>query len=116
MGAALRGLRTPAVLLAGALALAAASSAVLRTRAEVQEWDCPPAPASCARPVLVAGFPFPYVSDHHGISTVGSVSLVGALLGEDRFHARAFGADVGVYLVLLAAARAAAARRAGAAA
>lgn len=87
-----------------AIVLAFASSAVRRTRLEVQEWDCPPAPASCARPVLVLGFPVSYISDHHGISVVGDASLFGALLGEDRFHWRAFVADVAVYLVIAAAA------------
>lgn len=109
---ALPSLREPALLLAGALLLALASSAVERTRPEVQDWDCPPAPASCARPVVVVGFPFPYVSDFHGISPVGSADLVGALLGMDHFHAGAFWADVGVYLALLAAARTRALRRA----
>jgi hypothetical protein len=91
-------------LLALALALTAASSAVPGTRLEVQDWDCPPAPASCARPVRVAGFPLPYISDYHGISPVGSTSLTGALLGEDHFHPGAFAANVAVYLALAAAA------------
>jgi hypothetical protein len=102
-------LRT-AALLAVALLLTLASSAVEGTRLEVQDWDCPPAPASCARPVVVLGFPFPYVSDYHGISPVGSASLSGALLGEDHFHRGAFVADAGLYL--LAAGGAAAAARA----
>lgn len=92
------------VLLGVAIVLAFASSAVRRTRLEVQEWDCPPAPASCARPVLVLGFPVPYISDHHGISVVGDASLLGALLGEDRFHWSAFVADVAAYLVIAATA------------
>lgn len=100
-----RPLRTLALLLAGALLLTLASSAVQGTRPEVQDWDCPPAPASCARPVVVVGFPFPYISDFHGISVVGSADLVGALLGEDLFHAADFWADVAVYLALLAAVR-----------
>ncbi len=90
-------LRVLAALLVAALVLAAASSAVRGTRMEVQEWDCPPAPASCARPVPVLGFPFPYVSDNQGISVVGSASLPGALLGEDYFHPGAFAADVAAY-------------------
>jgi hypothetical protein len=90
-----------------------ASSAVRRMRLEVQEWDCPPAPASCARPVLVLGFPVPYISDHHGISVVGDASLLGALLGEDRFHASAFAADVVVYFGIAVAAVAATRARRG---
>ncbi|HEX2187987.1 MAG TPA: hypothetical protein VHG51_03765 [Longimicrobiaceae bacterium] len=108
---ALARVRTAAALLVGALALTAASSAVRRTRPEVQDWDCPPAPASCARPVVVLGFPLPYVSDYHGISVVGSASLVGAVLGEDLFHAGAFWADVAAYLALLAGGRALAGAR-----
>lgn len=96
--------RALAALLLLAVLLSLASSAVRRTRMEVQEWDCPPAPASCARPVLVLGFPFPYVSDNQGISVVGSASLFGALIGEDFFHPAAFAADVGVYLAAAAAA------------
>jgi hypothetical protein len=87
-----------------AMTLTLGSSAVQRPRLEVQDWDCPPAPASCARPVLVAGFPFPYLSDYHGISVVGRVSLVDALLGIDRFHARAFWLNVDLYLLAIAAA------------
>lgn len=98
----MRPLRALAALLALAVLLTAASSAVHGTRMEVQEWDCPPAPASCARPVLVLGFPFPYVSDNHGISAVGSASLLGALLGEDFFHAGAFAADVAAYFAAAA--------------
>jgi hypothetical protein len=79
---------------------ATASSAVTRMRLEVQDWDCPPAPASCARPVLVAGYPFPFISDYHGISVVGRVSVLGGLLGEDHFHWRAFAMNVGVFAVL----------------
>ena len=93
--------------LAVALLLTLASSAVQGTRLEVQDWDCPPEPQSCARPVVVLGFPFPYVSDFHGISPVGSASLSGALLGEDHFHPGAFAADAGLYLLAAAAAQAA---------
>ena len=100
----------------GALALTLLSSLVERRRLEVQDWDCPPAPASCARPVLVAGFPAPYLSDYHGISVVNRVSIVGGLLGEDHFHWHAFLLDAGVYALalaaLLVAARRVAARRA----
>ena len=92
--------RRAAILLGSALALTLLSSRVSGTRLEVQDWDCPPAPASCARPVLVLGFPLPYVSDYHGISVVGSASLSGALLGEDHFHAGAFLIDLLVYLAL----------------
>ncbi|MEW5929823.1 MAG: hypothetical protein AB1941_20400 [Gemmatimonadota bacterium] len=96
--------RTVATLLLSAVLLALASGAVRGTRMEVQEWDCPPAPASCARPVLVLGFPFPYVSDNHGVSVVGSASLLGALIGEDFFHPAAFAADVAVYFAVAAVA------------
>lgn len=92
-----RRLRLALALLAAGLLLTAASSAVQGTRMEVQEWDCPPAPASCARPVVVLGFPFPYVSDDQGISPVGRASLSGALVGEDLFHPGAFWANVAVY-------------------
>ena len=99
----MRGARRALALLAAAVALALASSAVPGTRLEVQDWDCPPAPASCARPVEVRGFPLPYISDYHGISVVGSADLVGALLGEDLFHADAFWLDVVAYGVLATA-------------
>ena len=106
-------LRRVAFLLASAVALTLLSSRVSRTRLEIQDWDCPPAPASCARPVLVLGFPLPYISDYHGISVVGSASLSGALLGEDHFHGGAFLIDLLVYLALsgLAAAALRAMRR-----
>jgi hypothetical protein len=87
----------------GALVMTLASSAVPGTRLEVQAWDCPPAPASCPRPVIVRGFPFPYVSDYHGISPVGSASLSGAILGEDRFRPGGFLANLALYGVVLAA-------------
>lgn len=32
---------------------------------------------------VAGGWPFPYLVDHPGISPVGSVSLLGGLLGED---------------------------------
>ena len=96
------GLRRVAILLASAVTLTLLSSRVSRTRLEVQDWDCPPAPASCARPVLVLGFPLPYISDYHGISVVGRASLSGALLGEDHFHLLGFLADIGLYFVLSA--------------
>ncbi|HEX7241357.1 MAG TPA: hypothetical protein VF263_13865 [Longimicrobiaceae bacterium] len=95
--------RTLALLLVIALALTLASSLVERTRLEVQDWDCPPAPASCARPVVVIGFPLPYISDFHGISPVGSAGLTGALLGEDHFHADAFWANVAIYFLFCVA-------------
>jgi hypothetical protein len=94
--------RTAAVALT-ALLLTLASSAVPGTRLEVQDWDCPPAPASCARLVVAAGFPFPYISDHHGLSPGGHADLVGALLGLDRFRAGAFVANLAVYGAAVAA-------------
>jgi hypothetical protein len=103
------GRRLIAILL-GALMLTLLSSVVEGRRLEVQDWDCPPAPASCARPVLVAGFPVPYLSDYHGISVVNSVSIVGGLLGEDHLHWRAFLLDAAVYALVLTGAWAAARR------
>jgi len=97
----MRGLRALVVCALLGVVLALASSVVRGTRLEVQDWDCPPAPASCARPVVVGGFPLPYLSDYHGISPVGSVGLVAAALGEDHFHGRAFGANVLFSLVLV---------------
>jgi hypothetical protein len=94
----------------GAILLTLLSIFVERRRLEVQDWDCPPAPASCARPVLVAGFPLPYISDYHGISVVNRVSIIGGLLGEDHVHWRAFLFDVAVYALVLAATWAAARR------
>ena len=79
-----------------------ASSIVPGTRVEVQGWDCPPAPESCAQTVVAAGFPIPYIADYHGISPVGRVSLVDALMGVDKFRPRAFWADVGFYALMLA--------------
>jgi hypothetical protein len=87
-------------ILAGLL-LTVASSVIERHRLEVQDWDCPPAPASCARPVLVLGYPFAYVSDYHGISVVNSASLTGAMLGEDHLHATAFIGNVLLYSTLV---------------
>ncbi len=84
-----------------AMILTGASSVIQRTRLEVQDWDCPPAPTSCARPVLVAGFPFVYLSDYHGIPPVGSVSLGGGLLGEDLFQPGAFCGNVVMYFLLV---------------
>ena len=88
------------MLFISAVVLTLLSSLVSRTRLEVQDWDCPPAPASCARPVIVLGFPLPYVSDYHGISVVGRASLSGALLKEDHFHGGAFVVDLLFYLAL----------------
>ena len=95
-----RELRRLTMLLAIAVVLALASSAIAGTRMEVQDWDCPPAPDSCARPMLVKGFPFPYISDYHGISVSGSADLVGALLGEDLFHWDAFAWNVIAYSII----------------
>ena len=102
-GAARGAVRRLLAAVAAAVALTLASSAVERTRLEVQDWDCPPAPASCARPVLVLGWPLPYVSDYHGISVVGRASVFGALLGEDRFHPAPFAADVALHGAMVAA-------------
>ena len=98
--------RSAAAALVVAVVLALASSVVEGTRLETQDWDCPPAPMSCARPVVVVGFPFPYISDFHGISPVNSADLVGAALGMDHFHAAPFVANVALYLALAAAVRA----------
>ena len=92
-----REFRSLTTLLLAAIVMTLASSVVSSTRLEVQDWDCPPEPASCARPMLVKGFPFPYISDYHGISVSGSADLVGALLGEDLFHADAFAGNVAFY-------------------
>ena len=98
-------------MLAAAVLLALASSAVAGTRMETQEWDCPPLPASCAKPVLVRGWPLPYISDNHGISVVGRASLLGAAIGEDWFHARAFAADVAFHALVVAGVAAVVRRR-----
>lgn len=95
--------RRIAILFAIALVLTLASSRVSRTRLEVQDWDCPPPPASCARPMLVVGFPLPYISDYHGISTGNSATLTGAVLGEDLFHLSAFLTNLAAYFLLAAA-------------
>ena len=87
------------MILVVAVLLTFASSAVGSTRLVLQDWDCPPAPASCERPMLVKGFPFPYISDYHGISVSGSADLVGALLGEDLFHWDAFAWNVAFFFV-----------------
>lgn len=86
----------------GAVLLTLASSVVAGTRVEVQDWDCPPAPASCAREVVANGFPFPYISDYHGLSVANRASLFGALWGEDRFRPGPFWANVAVYGAALA--------------
>ena len=104
------GLRMLVVCALLGVALALASSVVRGTRLEVQDWDCPPAPASCARPVLVRGFPLPYISDHHGISPVGSADLVGALLGMDHLHRGALAVDAALYALLAVAVHAATTR------
>jgi hypothetical protein len=84
--------------------LTLASSAVPSRRLEIQDWDCPPPPTSCARPVVVLGFPVPYISDYHGISPVGRASLVDALLGIDHFHVGAFAFDLALYAFAVAGA------------
>jgi hypothetical protein len=102
VSSAVRTIGRIAALIAVALVLTLLSSAVERTRLEVQDWDCPPAPASCARPVIVLGFPLPYISDYHGISVVGRASLSEALLGIDHFHWEGFVGDVALYFVIAA--------------
>ena len=99
------------LLAAASIALTLLSSTIRRTRLEVQDWDCPPAPQSCARPVVVRGFPLSYISDYHGISVVGDASLVGALLGEDHFRAGSFLANTAFFAALIAAGHVVAQRR-----
>ena len=67
----------------------------------VQDWDCTPALESCERPMIVAGFPLPYIVDYHGLSPGGSADLVGALMGVDLFHWRPFLLDAAIYLFAL---------------
>jgi hypothetical protein len=55
---------------------------------------------------VAAGWPFPYVVDHPGISPVGSVSLSGALLGEDIVRPGAAVATFVFWLVVVSAATA----------
>jgi len=83
-----------------ALALTLATSLIQRPVATVQDWDCPPAPASCERAMQAAGLPLPYLYDYHGLSPVGSVDLVGALLGLDLFVAWNFAVDLLFWLLL----------------
>jgi len=64
----------------------------------VQDWDCTPALESCERPMIVAGFPLPYIVDYHGLSPGGSADLVGALMGVDLFQWRPFLLDSAIYL------------------
>ena len=40
--------------------------------------------------VAAGGWPVPYLVDYPGISVVGSVDLMGGLLGEDHFRPREF--------------------------
>jgi hypothetical protein len=47
--------------------------------------------------VVVAGFPFAFIADYPGISPVGSVSLLGALLGIDRIHGTALSATLATW-------------------
>jgi hypothetical protein len=94
--------RRAAAVAVAAVIVTMASSIVPGTRVEVQGWDCPPAPELCAQTVVAAGFPIPYIADYYGISPVGRVSLVEALMGIDKFRARAFWTDVGFYALMLA--------------
>lgn len=47
---------------------------------------------------VAGGWPFPYVFDEHGLSPVGSVELLGAILGIDYIRP---GAMVGTFLFWL---------------
>jgi hypothetical protein len=94
-------LRDTLAIFAIALVLTLASTVVERRRLEVQDWDCPPAPQSCARPVLVIGFPLPFISDFHGISVVGSADVISALMGEDLFDHSAFAGNLLFYAALV---------------
>ena len=106
------GVRKRVLTIAGiALAATLVSSVVESTRSVVQDWDCPPAPLSCARDVVVVGFPFPYIYDYHGLSPVGSADLMGVLLDMDHFHWMPFAGNFALYsllagLIVLAGARA----------
>jgi hypothetical protein len=104
-------LRRVTMLTVCAIVAALASSVVPGTRIEVQDWDCPLPPASCARPVEAVGFPLPYIADYHGISPVGSADLMGMLMGIDKFRMRPFLADVAFYSALIGVIWLVAARR-----
>ena len=106
----LRGFAATAV---AAVILTMASSIVPGTRVEVQDWDCPPPPASCARTVVAAGFPIPYIADYHGISPVGSVSLIEAVMGIDNIRPRPFWTNVVFYGAIVAIASRVLVRRVG---
>ena len=106
----LRRLLTTAVV---AVILTMASSIVPGTRVEVQDWDCPPSPTSCARRVVATGFPIPYIADYHGISPVGSADLIGAAMGIDKIRPLPFWTNVVFYGALVAVVWGAVARRAG---
>jgi hypothetical protein len=94
------------------IVVALATSAVKRTRLEVQDWDCPPV-GPCSRPVVVSGFPFVFISDYHGISAVGDAHLVSALLGDDHFHVGPFLLNAAVYAIAAAWVLSVPGRRAG---
>ena len=96
-----RRVRSLVLVTLAAVLLALGSSAVKGTRLVVQDWDCTPAIESCTRPMVVAGFPLPYIVDFHGLSPVGRADLVGALLGVDQFHWRPFLLDSTFYLVVI---------------
>jgi hypothetical protein len=98
-------LRHLIAIIAAAVILAGISTAFKQTRVEVQDWDCPPPPASCARPVVVSGFPLPFISDYHGISAVGDANLVSAILGDDKLHRLPLLLDIVIYCVLLSIVR-----------
>jgi hypothetical protein len=89
----------------GAVLLTLFSSAIKGTRLVVQDWDCTPALESCERPMVVAGFPLPYITDYHGLSPGQSADITGALLGVDLFDWRPFLLDAAIYLAVLIAVR-----------
>ena len=101
----MRSVRSVLLVTLGAVLLTLFSSAIKGTRLVVQDWDCTPALESCERPMVVAGFPFPYITDYHGLSPGLSADLTGALLGLDLFSWRAFLLDAAIYLGVLVVVR-----------
>ncbi|MFN3388077.1 MAG: hypothetical protein ACK40O_04040 [Allosphingosinicella sp.] len=76
-------LRTGLLALAGGLALALLSSAkdgeATATYSEIMGCE-----TGCT--VAAGGWPAPYLVDYPGISVVGSVDLLGGLIGEDKLR------------------------------